>query len=114
MGTCQPWAQVGAACVALGAPAGNWCDVTAYETCGMDATCKAPTIQQLGQPCYVVTGQKCGAGLRCTDGFDAAGQCEALPVVGDACVDSADCDVFMECVDMKCQYGDHTGLCPAP
>ena len=108
---------------------GMLCNILQYETC-VEGTCAAATVVARGEACGFALGKKCGTGDRCDaridEGFGAEGVCVKAPEAGDSCVDDIDCTVcitaeedcntfLLECgEDNKCQWGNYTGMCPAP
>ena len=112
LGECVAYLDVGEECAGVGL-----CRFLAYETCDNLGTreCTAPVIVNEGQSCGWTAGRKCGAGLVCSNPTDdpPPGVCVAQPAIGDSCTDTAECGLLMSCVSNECQYGEHTGQCPA-
>ncbi len=112
-GLCVSWLDVDDPCdQTMGVFAG--CRLFQYESCqnpGGGFVCVIPTIVNEDDACGFFTGEKCVTGLICDDGD---GVCKApVPLDGDCSAVGAVCEFFVECVDGICQYGEHTGMCPA-
>ena len=110
--TCTPYLAVGDECGSL-----VQCDFKHYETCDTDATgkCLAPTIVGEDADCSWAAGTMCDTGLRCTIPHEAGGTCVPEPAVGDACENSDECGILMECDSSdECAYGDYSAMCPVP
>jgi len=108
---CLAFLEVGDDCVGVGI-----CRILDYETCDNPGTgkCIAPVTVNEGENCGWATGEKCAAGLRCSNPSSdpPQGVCVALPVLGDTCQANDQCGILMSCVANECQYGEHSGQCP--
>ncbi len=118
---CRAVAQLGETCTDP-AGAGPWCKILNYEHCAEVTPgtfqCVAPTIVQQGADCSFLDGTMCAEGLACADHDNMMGtpnQCITPLAEGDTCLEANSlCDFLLNCVDGVCQYGEHSGVCPAP
>lgn len=116
-GQCANYLALGAACTPpTQTNPLSGCDLRAYDWCNPNtaggATCSAPNIVQVGHNCSAVSGNKCAAGLVCSNPI-TGGKCYAPGKEGDACGTAADppCGLFLSCINNKCAYGNQ-GVCP--
>ncbi|HTM22089.1 MAG TPA: hypothetical protein VL172_16320 [Kofleriaceae bacterium] len=121
-GQCAEFRALGEACGA--SDNGSVCEVFQYRSCqevpaaSGNYECVEPTIVGEGDECAFGDGNQCDTGLRCEDhdgDVQTPEQCIVPLGDGDAC-DPANnlCDLFLNCVDGACQYGEYTGMCPVP
>jgi hypothetical protein len=93
------------------------CDVRAYLTCpaGTSAVCAAPLVRLENESCGLLAGEKCGAGMACTDVIgggvcvDYQGESEACDAAG---AETDRCDLFLTCLSGSCAYSAYSGVCP--
>jgi hypothetical protein len=117
-GTCQAFREVGETC----GPGGmNLCRIFEYQWCDMSLptpVCMAATDAGLGEDCGYFLGARCTAGLICRDDDQDPGTNDICVVelgVGDPCDETNSyCAFLQSCVGGACQYGNYTGVCPAP
>ena len=124
IGVCREFGKVGDACEDpfSGGGVRPICDFARYEWCNnaVPRVCAPPRIRDEGQPCNMLTGDKCAVGLVCPNPFrdpSSPDHCVSPPKEGDSCDDTQgdSCgDFLLECVNGQCQYGQYTGMCPAP
>jgi len=94
------------------------CDVVNWEWCdsGGTGTCQPPTPRADGESCGLLTGERCGPGLRCTDlgggtCFDPRSETQACDPGNDP---TTACEAFLTCTGGTCEYPTPTGSCPPP
>jgi len=96
----------------------DYCHIWDGDTCqgaggGGSGTCTAPTVQTSpGDSCGFFTGLECDTGMLCN--MDE-GTCQTLVALdGDCSSTTSTCEFFQNCIDDTCQWGEYTGMCPAP
>jgi len=111
--TCATFAGIGDAC----AGGVGTCNFLEYQVCDENGTglCTAPQTSPLAGACNMFLGQKCQAGLSCSQPF-SGGTC-VDPSVGSTCnaaVEDFSCGILLECKsDNTCNYeAVYTGTCP--
>ncbi|MCE9574343.1 MAG: hypothetical protein K8W52_14445 [Deltaproteobacteria bacterium] len=119
-GQCAHFTALGATCNPA-QPFAALCDLRSYEWCNPQATggpkCSPANVVQDGQDCSAFQGDRCAAGLVCSDPLGQnPGACYVPGALGATCGGASDppCDLFMGCVAGKCAYDAYTGACPAP
>jgi hypothetical protein len=118
---CATVAQIGETCTPPGM-GGPLCNIFGYEHCEETTPgtfeCQPPVIVNQGDDCDIFAGTKCAEGLTCEDhdnSMTTPNQCITPLQEGATCLEANPlCDFLLNCVDGVCQYGDYTGICPAP
>jgi len=123
-GQCAQYLAIGDPCTApTQANPLSGCDLREYDWCNTGAIggakCSAPNLVQEGQQCGILTGNKCAAGLVCSNPIPSGsnpnpGICYTPGVKDDACGMQGDvpCGLFLGCVANQCEYNAYSGTCP--